>query len=160
MYLTTLLAQSSAGAVDNQASGERMAEKPMGSWKLRAPILDRQGDALPPSNATIEAWDRQLRAIRASEALPVSSDPERDTSAYRGTPMPDKRSNTALLVAEPASPADKSVAPINDCPRRVLTARAGRDRCDDCGRMPDPHGRDRCDDCGRMTDPHDAATFW
>ena len=72
MYLATVLAQSSAGAVDNQANGERMSEKPMGAWKLRAPVLDRQGDALPPSSATTEAWDRQIRAIRASRALPAS----------------------------------------------------------------------------------------
>ena len=68
MYLATLLAQSSAGAVDNQANGERMSEKPMGSWKLRVPVLDREGDVLPPISATIEAWDRQMRAIRASRA--------------------------------------------------------------------------------------------
>ena len=49
---------------------------PMIAWtKLRAAVLDQQGDVLPPTTATIEAWDTQIRAIRASEALPASSDP-------------------------------------------------------------------------------------
>ena len=38
------------------------------------------------------------------------------------------------------NPADKSIAAINGCPWCVLTVRAGRDRCDACGRMTDPHG--------------------
>ena len=47
------------------------------AWtKLRAAVLDQQGDVLPPTTATVEAWDTQIRAIRASEALPVSSNPE------------------------------------------------------------------------------------
>ena len=53
-----------------------MSKKPMVAWaKLRAAVLDQQGDVLPPSTATIEAWDTQIRAIRASEAAPASSDP-------------------------------------------------------------------------------------
>ena len=55
-----------------------MSEKPMMvAWtKLRAAVLDQQGDVLPPTTATVEAWDTQIRAIRASEAaLPASSDP-------------------------------------------------------------------------------------
>ena len=45
-----------------------MSEKPMMvAWtKLRAAVLDEQGDVLPPTRATIEAWDTQIRAIRAS----------------------------------------------------------------------------------------------
>ena len=47
---------------------------------------------------------------------------------------------TCLQCGHRLMPADKSVASINDRAWCVLTVRAGRDRCDGCGRMTDPHG--------------------
>ena len=51
-----------------------MSEEPkMIAWtKLRAAVLDQQGDVLPPTTATVEAWDTQIRAIRASRARRAS----------------------------------------------------------------------------------------
>ena len=69
MNLALLLAQSPS---KGGAAGEPMVERA----KLRAAVLGEQGDVVPPSGATTEAWDTQIRAIRAPEVLPASSDPE------------------------------------------------------------------------------------
>ena len=47
---------------------------------------------------------------------------------------------TCLQCGYRLKPVDKPVASIIDCPWCVLTVRAGRDRCEECGRMTDPHG--------------------